>query len=159
MNDFFLWLYLSFSAVFNNLYSLIISTWDMADEKSIVKMNKMIHKKTGVIYVSLVYTDIARKLRHVYSADIPSLQLLEGKLKCLLVRIPVWKQKKYLYAYRAVYIIQFHYVLDNLNWFLFVFLSNLIINLMYNIKKLYFNDQHMQVQSLKTISIKPDKKV
>ena len=36
----------------------------MADEKSIVKMNKMIHKKTGasflviyVIHVSLVYTD------------------------------------------------------------------------------------------------------
>ena len=36
----------------------------MADEKSIVKMNKMTHKKTGasflavyVIYVSLVYTD------------------------------------------------------------------------------------------------------
>ena len=36
----------------------------MADEKSAVKMNKMIHKKTGasfsvvyVIYVSLVYTD------------------------------------------------------------------------------------------------------
>ena len=36
----------------------------MADEKSIVKMNKMIHKKTGasflvvyVIYVSLVYTE------------------------------------------------------------------------------------------------------
>ena len=36
----------------------------MADEKSLVKMNKMIHKKTGtsflvvyVIYVSLVYTD------------------------------------------------------------------------------------------------------
>ena len=36
----------------------------MADEKSFVKMNKMIHKKTGasflvvyVIYVSLVYTD------------------------------------------------------------------------------------------------------
>ena len=61
---FFLWLYLSFSAVFNDLYSLIVSTWDMANEKSIVKMNKMIHKKTGaaflvvyVIYVSLVYTD------------------------------------------------------------------------------------------------------
>ena len=56
----------------------------MADEKSIVKMNKMIHKKTGasflviyVIYVSLVYT-IARKLLHVYSHDISSLQLLEG---------------------------------------------------------------------------------
>ena len=36
----------------------------MADEKSIVKINKMIHKKTGIsflvvylIYVSLVYTD------------------------------------------------------------------------------------------------------
>ena len=36
----------------------------MADEKSIVKMNKMIHKKTGasflvvhMIYVKLVYTD------------------------------------------------------------------------------------------------------
>ena len=37
----------------------------MADEKSIVKMNKMIHKNTGAsfvvvyvsIYVSLVYTD------------------------------------------------------------------------------------------------------
>ena len=36
----------------------------MADEKSVVKMDKMIHKKTGasclviyVIYVSLVYTD------------------------------------------------------------------------------------------------------
>ena len=49
----------------------------MADEKSIVKMNKMIHKNVGasflvvyVIYVSLVYK-IARKLRHVYSPDIP----------------------------------------------------------------------------------------
>ena len=57
----------------------------MADEKSIVKMNKMIHKKTGasflvvfVIYVGLVKIQIARKLRHVYSSDIPSLQLLEG---------------------------------------------------------------------------------
>ena len=56
----------------------------MADEKSIVKMNKMIHKETGasflvvyVIYVSLVYT-VARKLHHVYSPDIPFLQLLEG---------------------------------------------------------------------------------
>ena len=32
---------------------------------------------------------IARKLHHVYSPDMPSLQLLEGKLKCLLVRIQV----------------------------------------------------------------------
>ena len=107
----------------------------MADEKSTVKMNIMIHKKTGVsflvvyvIYVSLVYTDI-RKLRHVYSPDLPSLQLLEGKLKCLLVHT---QGGSYL----------FHYVLDNLNWLVFVFLFNLIINLMYNIKKLYFNEQH-----------------
>ena len=57
----------------------------MADEKSIVKMNKMIHKKTGtsflVVYVISMLAlciQIARKLRHVYSPDIPSLQLLEG---------------------------------------------------------------------------------
>ena len=92
----------------------------MADEKSIVKMNKMIHKNAGasflvvyVIYVSLVYK-IARKLRHVYSPDIPYIYHL-------LVRIQ-----------GGLYL--FHYVLDNLNWLLFVFLSNLIINLMYNIK-------------------------
>ena len=84
----------------------------MSDEKSIVQMNKMVHKKTGasfivvyVVYVSLVYTD-------------------GRQLKCLLVRIQ-----------GGFYL--FHYVLDNLNWLLFVFLSNLIINLMYNIKKLY----------------------
>ena len=103
----------------------------MADEKSIVKMNKMIHKKTGasflvvyVIYVSLVYTDSKKTAscllpRHTIFAT------FGRQLKCLLVGL-------YL----------FHYVLDNLNWFLFVFLSNLIINLMYNIKKLYFYDQH-----------------
>ena len=41
----------------------------MADEKSIVKMNKIIHKKTGasflvvyVIYISLVYTDSKKTL-------------------------------------------------------------------------------------------------
>ena len=107
----------------------------MADEKSTVKMNKMIHKKTGVsfsvvyvIYVSLVYTD-SKKTASCLLPDMPSLQLLEGKWKCLLVRI-----QGGLYP--------FHYVLDNLNWLVFVFLSNLIINLMYNIKKLYFNDQH-----------------
>ena len=95
----------------------------MADEKSIVKMNKMIHKKTGasflvvyVIHVSLVYQD-SKKLRHVYSPDMPSLKLLEGKLKCLLVRI-----------HGGLYL--FHYVLDKLNWLVFVFLSNLIVNLM-----------------------------
>ena len=107
----------------------------MADKKSIVKTNKMIHKKTGasflvvyVIYVSLVYQD-SKKLRDAYSPDMPSLQLLEGKLKCLLVRI-----------HGGLYL--FHYVLDKPNWLVFVFLSNLIINLMYNIKKVYFNDQH-----------------
>ena len=53
----------------------------MADEKSIVKMNKMINKKTGasflvvyVIYVSLVYID-SKKTASCYSPDIPSLQL------------------------------------------------------------------------------------
>ena len=107
----------------------------MADEKSIVKMNKMIHKKTGasflvayMIYVSLVYTESKKTVlcllpRHTIFATFGS------QLKCLLVRI---QDGLYL----------FHYVLDNLDWLLFVFLSNLIINLMYNIKKLYFNDQH-----------------
>ena len=73
--------------------------------------------------------EIATKLSHVYSPNMPSLQLLEGKLKCLLVRIQ-----------GGLYL--FHYVLDNLNWLVLVFLSNLIINVMYNIKKLYFNDHH-----------------
>ena len=98
----------------------------MADEKSIVKMNKMIHKKTGssfsvvyVIYVSLVYTDSKKTvscllLRHTIFAT------FGRRLKCLLVRIQ-----------GGLYL--FHYVLDNLNWLLFVFLSNLIINFMYSI--------------------------
>ena len=107
----------------------------MAQEKSIVKMNKMIHKKTGasflvvyVIYVSLVYTDSKKTAscllpRHAIFAT------LEGKLKCPLVHIQ-----------GGLYLFQF--VLDNLNWLVFVFLSNLIISLMYNIKKLYFNYLH-----------------
>ena len=56
----------------------------MADEKSIAKMNKMIHKKTGasflvvyVIYVSLMYTD-CKETASCLLPDIPSLQLLEG---------------------------------------------------------------------------------
>ena len=107
----------------------------MADEKSIVKMNKMIHKKTGasflvvyVIYASLVYTDTKKTA----SCLLPRHNIFATfgrQLKCLLVRIQ-----------GGLYL--FHYVLDNLNWLLFVFLSSLIINLMYNIKKLYFNDQH-----------------
>ena len=107
----------------------------MADEKSTVKMNKMIHKKTGasflvvyVIYVSLVYTDSKKTALCLLSR--PTIFVTFGRqLKCLLVCIQ-----------GGLYL--FHYVLDNLNWLLFVFLSNLIINLMYNIKKLYFNDQH-----------------
>ena len=107
----------------------------MADEKSVVKMNKIIHKKTGasflvvyVIYVSLVYTDSKKTascllLRHAIFAT------FGRQLKCLLVRIQ-----------GGLYL--FHYVLDNLKWLLFVFLSNLIINLMYNVKTLCFNDQH-----------------
>ena len=106
----------------------------MADEKSIVKMNKMIPKKTGasflvvyVIYVSLVYTDSKKTLSCLLSRH-TIFTTFGRQLKCLLVRIQ-----------GGLY--QFHYVLDNLNWLLFVLLSNLIINLMYNIKKLYFNDQ------------------
>ena len=108
----------------------------MADEKSIVKMNKMIHKETGasflvlyVIYVSLVYTD-SKKLNCVmFTARHTIFVTFERQLKFLLVCIQ-----------GGLYL--FHYVLDNLNWLLFVFLSNLIINSMYNIKKLYFNGQH-----------------
>ena len=118
----------------------------MADEKSIAKMNKIIHiiiRKQGillsrllyVIYISvyssvciLVYTDSKKTAscllpRHTIFAT------FGRQLKCLLVRIQ-----------GGLYL--FHYVLDNLNWLLFVFLSNSIINLMYNIKKWYFNDQH-----------------
>ena len=107
----------------------------MADEKSIDKMNKMIHKKTGasflvvyVIYVSLVYTDSKKTVRCLLPQH-TIFSTFGRQLKCLLVR-----RQGGLYL--------FHYVLDSLNWLLFVFLSNLIINLMYNIKKLYFNDQY-----------------
>ena len=107
----------------------------MADEKSIVKMNKMIYKKTGtsflvvyVIYVSLVYTDSKKTA------------------SCLLTRHTIFatfgRQNKMPTCTHTGGIYLFHYVLDNLNWLVFVFLSNLIINLMYNIKKLYFNDHH-----------------
>ena len=104
----------------------------MADGKSIVKMNTMIHKKTGafflviyVIYVGLVYTGSKKTA----SCLLPRHTIFATFGRQLLVRIQ-----------GSLYL--FHYVLDNLNWLLFVFLSNLIINLMYNIKKLYFNDQH-----------------
>ena len=108
----------------------------MADEKSVVKMNKMIHKKTvaSFLVVYIIYVTIplciqktapCLFLRHTIFATFGR----QLKLKCLLVRIQ-----------GGLYL--FHYVLDDLNWLLFAFSSNLIINLMYNVKKLYFNDQH-----------------
>ena len=94
----------------------------MADEKSIVKMNKMIHKKTGasflvvhVIYVRRVYTDSKKTA------------------SCLLPRHAIFatfgRQIKMPTRTDTGRFIPVHYVLDNLNWLVFVFLSNLIINL------------------------------
>ena len=107
----------------------------MADEKSIVKMNKIIHKKTGasflvvyVIYVSLVNTDSKKTASCLFTP--PTYHLCN-----------FWKAIKMPTCTHTGDLYLFHYVLDNLNWLLFVFLSNLTINLMYNIKKLYFNDQ------------------
>ena len=83
----------------------------MAEEKSVVKMNKMIHKKTGasvlvvyVIYARFVCTDSKKTVpcllpRHTIFAT------FGRQLKCLLVRIQ-----------GGLYL--FHYVLDNLNWLL-----------------------------------------
>ena len=86
----------------------------MAEEKSVVKMNKIIHKKTGtsflvvyVIYVSLVYTD-SKKTASCLLSRHTIFATFGRQLKCLLVRIHV-----------GLYL--FHYVLDNLNWILFVF--------------------------------------
>ena len=61
----------------------------MADEKSIVKMNKMIHKKTlvvYVIYVSLVYTD-SKKTASCLLPRQTIFATFGRQLKCLLVRI------------------------------------------------------------------------
>ena len=86
----------------------------MADEKSIVKMNKMIHKKTGasfsvvyVTYVSFVYTD-SKKTASCLLPQHTIFAAFGRQLKCLLVCIQ-----------GGLYL--FHYVLDNLNWLLFVF--------------------------------------
>ena len=89
----------------------------MADKKSIVKMNKMIHKKTGAsflvvyaIYVDLVYTDSKKTT------------------SCLLSRHTIFaafgRQSNMPTCTHAGRFISVHYVLDNLNWLLFVFLSN-----------------------------------
>ena len=78
----------------------------MADEKSIVKMNKMIHKKTGasflvfyVIYVSLVYAD-SKKAASCLLPRNTIFTTFGRQLKCLLVRIQ-----------GGLHL--FHYVLDN----------------------------------------------
>ena len=88
----------------------------MADEKSIVKMNKMIDKKTGasflvvyVIYVSFVYTDSKKTAscllpRHTIFAT------FGRQLKCLLVCI-----------HGGLYL--FHCVLDNLDWLICLFVQ------------------------------------
>ena len=80
----------------------------MGYEKSIVKMNKMIHKKTGasflvvyVIYVSLVHTD-GKKTASCLLPWHTIFATFGRQLKCLLVRI---QGGSYL----------FRYVLDNLN--------------------------------------------
>ena len=68
----------------------------MADEKSIVKMNKMIHKKTGasflvvyVIYISLVYTD-SKKTTCTHTERFISVPLCSGQSElasiCLFVQ-------------------------------------------------------------------------
>ena len=81
----------------------------MADEKSIVKMNKMIHKKTEasflvvyVIYVSLVNAD-SKKTGSCLLSRHTIFATFGRQLKCLLVGIQ-----------GGMYL--FHYVLDNLNW-------------------------------------------
>ena len=80
----------------------------MADEKSIVKMNKIIHEKTGesflvvhVIYASLVETD-SKKTTSCLLPRHTILATFGRQLKCLLVCI---QGDLYL----------FNYVLDNLN--------------------------------------------
>ena len=84
----------------------------MADEKSIVKMNKIIHKETGasflvvyVIYVSIVYTDSKKTVSCLLPRN-TIFATFGRQLKCLLVRIQ-----------GSLYL--FHYFLDNLNCLLF----------------------------------------
>ena len=91
----------------------------MADEKSIAKMNKMFHKKTGasfsvvyVIYVSLVYID-SRKTASCLLPRHTIFATFGRQLQCLLVRIQ-----------GGLYL--FHYVLDNLNWLLFVCITSAV---------------------------------
>ena len=91
----------------------------MADEESIVKMNKMILKKTGasflvvyVIYVSLVYTDSKKTASCLFNQH-TIFATFGRQLKCLLLRI---QGGLYLFHYVLDNLNLFHYVLDNLNW-------------------------------------------
>ena len=107
----------------------------MVDQKSIVKMNKMIHKKTGasflvvyVIYDSLVYTDSKKTAssllpRHAIFATFGrQIKMPICTHTGRIISVPLCSGQSELASIRL--------------------LSNLITNLMYNIKKLYFNDQH-----------------
>ena len=97
----------------------------------IVKLNKIIHKKTGasflvayVIYVSLVYTDSKKTV----SCLLP--RLSTSYHLCNFQKVTKMPSCRHTGRLMSIY-----YVLNNLNWLVFVFLSNLIINLMYNIIK------------------------
>ena len=107
----------------------------MADQKSIVKVNKMIHKKTGasflvvyVIYVSLVYTNSKKTAscllpRHAISATSGrQIKMPTCTHTGRFISVPLCSGQSEL-AFICLF-------------------AQLIINLMYNIKKLYFNDQH-----------------
>ena len=90
----------------------------MANEKSIVKMNKMIHKKTRasflvvyIIYVSLVHTDSKKTAscllpRHAISATFGR-QIKMPTCTCTCTQC----------IQSGLYL--FHYVLDNLKWLVF----------------------------------------
>ena len=88
-------------------------------------MNKMIHKKTRafflvvyVIYVSLVYTDSKKTAscllqRHIVFATF-------GRQ----IKMPTCTHTGRFISVQERINDLFHYVLDNLNWLVFVFLSN-----------------------------------
>ena len=126
----------------------------MADEKSIVKMNKMIHNKmnkmihtkTGasflvvyVIYVSLVYTD-SKKTASCLLPQHTIFATFGRQLKCLLVRIQ-----------GGLYL--FHYVLDNLIGFNFFFVRREYLaclnngNMMILLCELTFPEFHFEIEA------------
>ena len=105
----------------------------MADEKSLVKMNKMIHKKRGasflvvyVIYVSLVYTDSKKTPllpRHAIFATFGrQIKMPTCTHTGRFISVPLCSGQSELAS--ICLFVQFN------------------INFMHKIKKLYFNDQH-----------------